>query len=244
MTIPEDHPRYRSLKVRERLVECASAGVVAPEGLIAHGRGEAYDYLLGERTTESAREAERCAAALILASKRPVLSVNGNTAALAASGIRLLQEATGIVVEVNLFHRTEERVRRIQALLEGEGVRVLRGKAEPLLPLSHARALCLREGIYAADTVLVPLEDGDRCQALVQMGKRVIAIDLNPLSRTAMAATLTIVDEVTRALPEIARAARTLSREKAISLASSIENRRFLKGALEEICRRLEHALD
>ena len=35
------------------------------------------------------------------------------------------------------------------------------------------------------------------------MGKKVIAIDLNPLSRTAKKATLTIVDEVTRALPVI-----------------------------------------
>ena len=31
-----------------------------------------------------------------------------------------------------------------------------------------------------ADTVLVPLEDGDRTEALVKMGKTVVAIDLNP----------------------------------------------------------------
>jgi 4-phosphopantoate---beta-alanine ligase len=35
------------------------------------------------------------------------------------------------------------------------------------------------------------------------MGKNVIAIDLNPLSRTAQAATITIVDNVTRAVPRI-----------------------------------------
>jgi 4-phosphopantoate--beta-alanine ligase len=35
------------------------------------------------------------------------------------------------------------------------------------------------------------------------MGKTVIAIDLNPLSRTAQAATITIVDNVTRAVPRI-----------------------------------------
>ena len=69
--------------------------------------------------------------------------------------------------------------------------------------LSHDRAWCRREGIYSADVVLVPLEDGDRCEALVNMGKTVIAIDLNPLSRTARSATLTIVDELTRALPQI-----------------------------------------
>ena len=47
--------------------------------------------------------------------------------------------------------------------------------------------------------VLVPLEDGDRCEALVAAGKQVLAIDLNPLSRTSMMATVTIVDEVSRA---------------------------------------------
>ena len=47
--------------------------------------------------------------------------------------------------------------------------------------------------------VLVPLEDGDRCEALVAAGKQVLVIDLNPLSRTSMTATVTIVDEVSRA---------------------------------------------
>jgi 4-phosphopantoate--beta-alanine ligase len=40
------------------------------------------------------------------------------------------------------------------------------------------------------------------------MGKRVITIDLNPLSRTARAADVTIVDELTRALPLLAQALR------------------------------------
>jgi 4-phosphopantoate--beta-alanine ligase len=57
------------------------------------------------------------------------------------------------------------------------------------------------DGIGAADTVLVPLEDGDRTEALVKMGKKVLAIDLNPLSRTAQAAHITIVDNVVRAMP-------------------------------------------
>ena len=46
--------------------------------------------------------------------------------------------------------------------------------------------------------VLVPLEDGDRCEALVAMGKTVLVVDLNPLSRTARTASVTIVDEVGR----------------------------------------------
>ncbi len=82
--IPPGHPRYRSLVVREQLVRFAREGIVAWEGLIAHGRGEAFDYLLGERTTPSAALAERTAAAMLLSAERAVISVNGNTAALAA----------------------------------------------------------------------------------------------------------------------------------------------------------------
>ena len=59
--------------------------------------------------------------------------------------------------------------------------------------------MCCWDGIGCADVVLVPLEDGDRCEALVAAGKQVLVIDLNPLSRTSMTATVTIVDEVSRA---------------------------------------------
>ena len=45
---------------------------------------------------------------------------------------------------------------------------------------------------------MVPLEDGDRCEALVAMGKEVLVIDLNPLSRSSRGGTVGIVDEVTR----------------------------------------------
>jgi 4-phosphopantoate--beta-alanine ligase len=242
--IPPDHPRYRSLVTRERLAALAREGVVTLEGLTAHGRGEAFDYLLGERTTESALLAERVAAAMLLSARSPAISVNGNTAALAAEAIADLQAASRARVEVNLFHRTEERVEKISRLLEEAGVTVLRGRAEPLLPLSHPRALCLREGIWAADTVLVPLEDGDRCAALVGMGKRVIAIDLNPLSRTARAATLTIVDELTRALPNITRACRELGPGEGERLMSSPYHSYFLRAALDEMGGYLEHALD
>jgi 4-phosphopantoate--beta-alanine ligase len=242
--IPADHPRYRSLLARERLASCAREGVVSLEGLAAHGRGEAFDYLIGERTTESALLAERTAAAMLLSARSPVISVNGNTAALAAASIAELQSASRAGVEVNLFHRTEERVEKITRLLESAGVEVLSGRAEPLLPLSHARALCLREGIFSADSVLVPLEDGDRCQALVSMGKRVIAIDLNPLSRTARTATLTVVDELTRALPSITGACGEIDPEEGERLMRSPDNSYFLRAALDEIRGNLEHALD
>ena len=49
--IPYNHPRAGSLHIREMLVEGLRNGIVAHEGLIAHGRGEAFDYLIGEKTT-------------------------------------------------------------------------------------------------------------------------------------------------------------------------------------------------
>lgn len=242
--IPEDHPRYRSLIQRERIAECAKAGIVALEGLSAHGRGEAFDYLLGEKTTKSALLAEKTAAALLMNAKLPVISINGNTAALAAPEIAVLQRACNAYVEVNLFHRTEERIRLITRLLEQSGATVLSGHAERLLPLSHERAFCQRNGIYAADVILVPLEDGDRCEALRSMGKTVITIDLNPLSRTARAATLTIVDELTRAIPKITQACIELKREERQYLTGSYHNTHFLQEALNEMIQRLHHALD
>ena len=244
MTIPPDHPRYRSLVARESVARHAREGIVSLEGIAAHGRGEAFDYLLGERTTESALLAEKTAAAFLLCAKNPVISVNGNTAALAAAAIRDLQEAAGVKVEVNLFHRTEERIQKIQLLLAQNGVKVLKGPAKRLLELSHDRALCIEEGIYSADVVLVPLEDGDRCEVLVRMGKTVITIDLNPLSRTARAATLTVVDELTRALPNITRFCRTLNREESLELIRLHDNSVLLRKALEEMKRRLGDAVD
>jgi 4-phosphopantoate--beta-alanine ligase len=242
--IPSDHPRYRSLLTRKRLAECAKKGVVAWEGLTAHGRGEAFDYLIGERTTRSALVAERVAAALLLKARHPVISVNGNTAALAAPEISALQMACGARVEVNLFHRTELRIKKIETLLEKAGVDISTGYAEQLLPLSHDRAWCRREGIFSADVVLVPLEDGDRCQALVNMGKTVIAIDLNPLSRTARSASITIVDELTRALPHITQACYELSGDEKENLINSVDNHYLLSEAIREMTVRLSFALD
>jgi 4-phosphopantoate--beta-alanine ligase len=242
--IPPDHPRHHSLVTREHLAECAKKGIVAWEGLTAHGRGEAFDYLIGERTTKSALHAERTAAAMLLTARHPVISVNGNTAALAAGGIANLQKACGARVEVNLFHRTEARIGMIENLLIDAGVDVYSGEAERLLPLSHDRAWCRRGGIFSADVVLVPLEDGDRCAALVDMKKTVIAIDLNPLSRTARSATLTIVDELTRALPRITKACREISDTEKERLINSVDNHYLLSEAIREMTARLSHALD
>jgi len=203
--IPKTHPRYESLVRRETLARAWKDGIVVPEGLIAHGRGEAFDYLFGEETSAPALVAEKAAAAALLRASRPVISVNGNVAALAALDV----PAT---IEVNLFHRTEERVRKIVQVLDRAGtVRVLGRRPDARIPgLDSRRALCHREGIYKADVVLVPLEDGDRAEALVAMGKTVISVDLNPMSRTSRRASIPVVDDVTRALRNIERFAREL----------------------------------
>lgn len=204
---PKNHPRYKSLLAREKLVEASD--FVAKQGLIAHGRGEAFDYLLGEQTCPSAMLAINAAASLIQKASNPVISVNGNVVALAAREVAHLSEASGAKVEVNLFHRTPERVEGLVKMMDDVGIQALGMNPDDVIPnLSSERSKCCSEGIGSADVVLVPLEDGDRCQALVNMGKRVIAIDLNPLSRTAQTAHITIVDELTRCLPLITDAVR------------------------------------
>src|SRR2546427_7865337 len=87
MTIPRSHPRYESLVRRERLVRAWREGVVVPEGLIAHGRGEAWDYLFGEGTSAPALVAERAAAAHLLPASRPGISGTGNVPAFTAKEV-------------------------------------------------------------------------------------------------------------------------------------------------------------
>ncbi len=240
MEISKDHPRYRSLVVRERMSELVREGVVAPTGLIAHGRGEAFDYLLGERTTETAQRSERVMAAHLLEARRPVITVNGNAAGLCAEGLLSLARAIPAQVEVNLFHRTPERVEKVCRYLERHGGRDVLGREQSsrLEGIASDRALCATEGIYRADVVLIPLEDGDRAGALVRAGKIVLAIDLNPLSRTAVESHVTAVDELTRAVPNIERAVQELKADPAgrKGLIASFDNDENLRRSREAMC--------
>ena len=210
--IPEDHPRRDSLVTRHRIEAGVDRGITSRQGLIAQGRGESFDYLLGERTIESADRAERVAAAQLLLADRPVLSVNGNVAALVPGETVELAEAVDAAIEVNLFNRTEERMRAIAEHLREHGAEEVKGlRADARIPgLSHERAKVDADGIGAADAVLVPLEDGDRAEALQGMGKVEIVIDLNPLSRSARVAAIPIVDNIIRAVPNVTAHAREL----------------------------------
>jgi 4-phosphopantoate--beta-alanine ligase len=240
--VPRTHPRYASLRTRAKLAEAAKSGLVVPEGLIAHGRGEAFDYLLGEHTTPSARNAIRLAAEWLYRARRPVVSVNGNAAALAARHLAALARALpSLSVEVNLFHRTPKRVRLAARVLRSAGVpRILGVRPTVRVPgLRSDRGWVDRRGIAASDICLVLLEDGDRTEALRRWGKHVIAIDLNPLSRTAQMADLPIIDELTRALSLLTREIRRIRSRRSIPPVRKIESRRILAEALWGIDRNL-----
>ncbi len=211
--IPDNHPRAKSLRVREQMKAAVETGLVHGTGLIAHGRGEAFDYLLGEQTPPEAKEAIAEAARLLAGAKQPVMSLNGNVVALAASACVALQGVLpNLRLEVNLFHRTPARVEALIRAMGAVGAKGVLGlNPDARIPgLESDRALCCQDGIGGADVILVPLEDGDRCQALKAMGKTVITIDLNPLSRTARMADVTIVDELTRALRLLETALETV----------------------------------
>jgi len=210
--VPESHPRYESLLTRHRIEAGVEQGVTHLQGLLAQGRGEALDYLLGERTIPSADAAARAAAAHLLLADHPVLSVNGNVAALVPGEIVELAGVVGADLEVNIFNRSEERLDAIVEHLREHGADAVKGRtADARIPgIDHERARVDADGIYAADVVLVPLEDGDRAEALGAMGKTEIVIDLNPLSRSNQVAAVPIVDNLVRAVPNITRHAREL----------------------------------
>ncbi len=210
--IPESHPRYESLLTRHRIESGVDRGLTSRQGLIAQGRGEAFDYLLGEETIPSADDAERAAAAHLLRADHAVLSVNGNVAALAAEETVELAAVTGADIEVNLFNRTDARIERIVEHLEAHGAETVKGaSADGRIPgLDHERAKVDADGIGSADVVLVPLEDGDRAEALAEMGTTELVVDLNPMSRSARSATVPIVDNLVRALPNMTDHAREL----------------------------------
>jgi 4-phosphopantoate--beta-alanine ligase len=242
--IPENHPRYLSLVTREKIKQGMLDGIVHETGLIAHGRGEAFDYLIGEKTIPIADEAEKVAAAILLCAEKPVISVNGNVVALVAKEIIELADIIPAKLEVNLFHRTDERIKKIILKLKKNGAKKVYGTSgDAKIPgLDSNRGMCEKEGIFSADVVLVPLEDGDRCEALKAMGKTVIAIDLNPLSRTARLADITIVDNVIRAIPNInilIKKLKNVDKETLKEMTISWDNKKMLNEVSSFISKRL-----
>jgi len=242
------HPRAESLRIRERLVEGFEAGLVVSEGLAAHGRGEAFDYIIGEKTAKQAKKAVEAAAAMLLSAKCPVISVNGNVAALVPDEVVKLADATGAKLEVNLFHGSAERESKIAEYLRKHGAKEVFGTdkkfSTKIEEIRSDRRKVDTRGIATADVVLVPLEDGDRTEALKKIGKKVIAIDMNPMSRTARAADITIVDNIVRALPRLVEAVKKLSRSSRVRLHKMVDdfdNTKNLKAMVELISKRLKN---
>ena len=244
MNIPKSHPRYLSLVTRQKLVDGVRRGLATDVGLIAHGRGEAFDYLIGEKTIKIAEFAEKVATASLLLAKNPVLSVNGNVASLCPKEIVKLSKITNSKIEVNLFHRTEERIQRIADELRKNGAEnVLGEKPDARINLEHSRGLCTKEGIYNSDVVLVPLEDGDRAKVLKEMGKIVVTIDLNPLSRTAQTSNITIIDNVIRAIPKMIDFSKSLNDLKISELetiVNTFDNKKNISDTIKYISERLK----
>ena len=264
MTIHDDHPRRDSLLSRQKIVDAQNKGLLADSALIAHGRGEAFDYLLGECTIPSARRAEKESVNRLTAARRPVISLNGNSTVLAGRDAMKLAALVGCKIEINIFYRTDTRVNLLSQTLNliknevasenpsGEitseiwsqmvaNVEILGTSPDAQIPgLEGPRAKCCSQGIHAADTVMVPLEDGDRCEALIQMGKQVLVVDLNPLSRTARTANVTIVDNVSRAFDEMVK----IALEKPAYPDITWDNRAALIDAIETMGKAAARSFD
>jgi len=245
--VEDNHPRAQSIRVREQMTNNIENKVVALAGLIAHGRGEAFDYMLGETTSASAKDAITSAAAMLLLADHPILSVNGNVAALSPRELVELSKISGAGLEVNLFHRLPGREEAIDKVLRENGATEVLGVGEAasarIDEMFSDRRRVDPEGIFKADVVFVPLEDGDRTEGLVKMGKKVITVDLNPMSRTAQFANISIVDNFIRVMPLlISEVKRLKEQEKAEleSIVSEFRNSKVLSDAMNVMKERLE----
>jgi len=245
--IPADHPRKVSLETREKIIEGHTRHEVATAGLLAHGRGEAFDYLIGEQTNDLARQAIRVAAAAMLTANHPVISVNGNVCALVPEEIVQLSELTDAPLEINLFYYRKEREDAILRALRTAGAKEVLGthdRPSVTIPeLSSNRRKVDPDGIGSGDVILVPLEDGDRTEALKAIGKYVITIDLNPMSRTAVYSDVTIVDNIVRCVPlmiEYARELKDVPPDELLKMVETFDNEKNLSDSMKLMKNRLD----
>lgn len=247
--IPEDHPRAQSLKIRHKITDALKSSVVTEAGLIAQGRGEAWDYLIEEKTNPNAINAMKAAVALLLVAKYPIISINGNAAALCPNELVELSKITNSKIEINIFYSKPGRIEAITEVLKKAGAEKIYGinpnERVTIKELSSNRRFVDPNGIKIADVVMVPLEDGDRTEALIKENKKVIAIDLNPLSRTAQMATITIVDNLVRTIPKMIEIAKEFQHKKTPEnelnqIVSNFDNKKNLSNAIKIIMKYLK----
>ena len=128
----------------------------------------------------------------------------------------------------------ESRKKRIAKSLKKAGAKQVLGtnpgSYRRISGLGSSRRIVDRDGIFAGDVILVPLEDGDRTAALKKAGKTVITFDLNPLSRTSQTADITIVDNVVRGMKLLVSACK-----KSKKKSSNFNNKKSLARAVLEI---------
>ena len=153
-----------------------------------------------------------------------------------------MANAINAKIEINLFYRTDERVKLITQLYKNHGYKNILGTLdddiEYINDIKNNRATASKTGIYAADTVLIPLEDGDRAEILKKGGKNIITIDLNPLSRTSKMSDVSIMDNIVRAIPfmtKIAEDLKTQDKKVLIDIVNDFDNEENLKESLEQI---------
>lgn len=240
--VDNNHPRAVSLRIRDNAIQGVERGITSIYGLIAQGRGEAFDYLIGEQTQDFAKEAIEVSAAALLLAEYPVLSINGNSVALSAKEFITLAKLLNCPIEVNLFHRTHKRETAISNYLKKLGAKQIVGvgkdASEKIEGIASKRKFVSPYGIKKADVILVPLEDGDRTEYLIKTGKKVIAVDLNPLSRTSQKATITIVDNIVRAMPQVIKKIKeykNTDKETLKKIVKNYDNKITLRLAINKI---------
>ena len=241
---PKSHPRYLSNFYRDLLVDGVKQRITSTHGLIAQGRGETFDYLLGEKTFDFATSAIAAAASLLITSSRPIISVNGNSAILSAKELITLSILLNVPLEINLFHRSLLRERKIADYLKKKGAKkILLPDNSKISGLTSNRRFVNAQGQHIADVIFVPLEDGDRTEYLIAQGKKVISSDLNPLSRSAQKATITIVDNIVRALPTLIQTIKKMQKKERkylIKIINGYNNRKILNESIKHINSRLK----
>lgn len=240
----KNHPRFLSNYYRDLLCDGVCKGITSLQGLTAHGRGEAFDYLINEKTRNFAVTAITVSVAQLLLARYPVISVNGNSAILSAKDLVKLAQIIPAVLEINLFHSSRIREQKIANYLrQYKTGTILYPDKTSLANVFSNRKMISRLGQKKADVILIPLEDGDRTLALRNLGKKVITIDLNPLSRTSQAADITIVDNIVRAMPLMIKTSIKLKHYSPLKLQQLVQNynnRENLSLALSFIRERLQ----
>lgn len=234
---------------KEKIINGVKHGITSVNGLLSEGRGEIFDILMNRTLYSHSMSSIEASVAQLLLSKNPVISVNGNTAVIVPKELIELSNTINAPLEVNLFYRSDERVKNVIEYLKKNGADVVLGgedKTVKLKEIEHARGLVDERGIKIADTVLVSLEDGDRTEKLIKLGKKIIAIDLNPFSRTANMASITIVGNVLDVIPcmiDYAKKMKNMKREELNEIVKNFDNKKFLARQADIFIEKLEQFL-